>query len=86
MVRTFEVVEWKCVLLPVSRCCHIHDGKNLSAVQHGVAVRRPYVQYMVIGEDIISGRMASEILLKDIATVKRNCMSSLKRRALKIQD
>lgn len=39
VVITRELVDWKRVPLLVSYRCNIHQAKNMSAVQHGVAMK-----------------------------------------------
>lgn len=38
-VKTRQTVKWMSVLLAVSYCCNLPQGKNISAVQQGVAKR-----------------------------------------------
>lgn len=70
-VKTREGLEWKCVPLLVSYCCDISEGKDISAVRHGVAVRRPCVRCMVTGEDIIAGRRSDIRSMEDTRRVRR---------------
>lgn len=44
--------------LPVSYCGHVPEAKSISAMRRGDAVKRLCVRCMVIGEDVISGKMA----------------------------
>lgn len=43
----------------------------MSGVLHGVAMKKPYVCYMVAGDDIISGEMAGKWTVKD-TKINRN--------------
>lgn len=70
-VKTREGVEWRCVPLLVSYCCDIPEGKDISGVRHGVAVRRPCVRCMVTGEDIIAGRRSDIRSMEDTRRVRR---------------
>lgn len=52
-VKTRELVEWRYVPLLVSHCCDISDSKDMTAVRHDVALRRPSVSSAVVVESII---------------------------------
>lgn len=39
LVKTRELVGWKCLPLVVSHCCNFMEGMDMSAVRHGVAVK-----------------------------------------------
>lgn len=41
LAKNREVAEWKCVELLVLYCCTFLESEDMSAVQHGVAVKRP---------------------------------------------
>lgn len=64
-VKSRDVVEWKCVPLPLSYCCDIAEAEDISAVRQGFAVKRRCVRCKVIGEDFISGAISGERSLKD---------------------
>lgn len=44
----------------MSKCFDIPQSKPLSAVRHGVVVKRPWARCMVTGEDTLSDEMAGE--------------------------
>lgn len=51
------------LLVPYS--CDIPDSKDMSTVHYSVAVHRPWARFVVTGENIISGKMASERSMRD---------------------
>lgn len=77
------MVEWKYISLLVSYCSDISEACDMSAVQHGVAAKRPSVSCMMTQEDIISGWMASEKSVKNIRMVRSRCTVAPKNRTLK---
>lgn len=71
VVRTNKLVALICVQLLVPYWHYILEFKDMSAVQHGVAVRRSYIKSMVSGKDIVSGAMDGASSVKD-ANVMRS--------------
>lgn len=43
-VPTRDLVEWKCAPLLIFCCCHIPEGRDMSAVRHAVVVKRPCIR------------------------------------------
>lgn len=66
VVKTRDLVEWECIPLQVSSCSDISETKADSTTQNGVAVTRPCVRCKVTGEEIGSGGMAGEGLVREL--------------------
>lgn len=64
VVKTRELVDWKCVPSLVLYFSEITEGKATSLLRHGLELKRPCGRGMVIGEDILSGQMAQERSLR----------------------
>lgn len=86
VVRTREFIELKCVLILVSYCCAISNGKDMPPLQHIVAEKRPCILFIVTGKDIISGREGSERSLEDTTMVRKIYMVTPKKRSLKLEN
>lgn len=52
--------EWQCVPLLILCCRNILEGKDISAVRHIVAEKRPYVRCIVTGDHVNSDEMVCE--------------------------
>lgn len=45
-LKNNDVVEWSCVPPVVSDCCDVQEAKNMSAMGHDVAGKRPCARCM----------------------------------------
>lgn len=65
LLKSQELVEWKCVPLLIHYCFDVLEDKGILVVRHRVAVMRPYIRRTVTRDDTVSGQMAFEKLLRD---------------------
>lgn len=55
--------------LVMSFCCNIPEGEDTSAVEHGVAERRPCTRCMVTVEDCVNARLVVDGMMEDTKMV-----------------
>lgn len=60
LVKTRKLIDWKCVPPLASYCCDIPEAEDMSAMCHGVVVKRLCGRCMVTAEDFIGGKIAGE--------------------------
>lgn len=74
VLNTRSLIAWNCVPLLVTTCCYIPGVKNLSAVRHGISVKRPSVRCVVTADSITSCQMVSRNFLKVIKLDRRDLL------------
>lgn len=73
-MNTGVLVERMRLPLLVSYCSDIFAAKDISSVQHGAAVQRTCVTYMVTRENTISGKVGGEKSVTDNKMVRGRCL------------
>lgn len=64
-MQTRASVELKRVPLLVSYCHNIPEARDMSALRQGVPAKRSFVVYRITRKYVISGKMSSEMKVKD---------------------
>lgn len=77
LLKESESLQKKCFRLLVPYCCDFPEGKDMSDMQRGVAVKKACVGCVVTRDDIISSRMATERSVKDTIMVRWRCITTL---------
>lgn len=72
--------------LLVSYCCDIPEANDMSEVRHGVAVRRPFVRYVVPEEDIISGEKAFKRTVMESKMTRSSVLETSRKAAKSVED
>lgn len=67
-----KLVDWSCVSFFVSCICHNSEGREMSAVQHDIAVKISFVNCIVSKDDISSGLLTGDRSPRDTRMVSKS--------------